>query len=75
MRHVVGAGHPLEMSAYWLSRFGSEGVLKIQRKRINELINGSVYRTAPATPGLLNICASKSLDLVKTPPPYRNRLP
>ena len=40
-------------------RFGSEGVLKIWRKRLtilNQLMSdGGVCRTAPATPGLFNI--------------------
>ena len=48
------------MSAPYLLRFGSEGVLKIFPQRITQLINllmndEGVCRTAPATPGLLNI--------------------
>ena len=38
---------------FWLIRFGSEGVLKIVRKRMNYLMR--VCRTAPATPGLLKV--------------------
>ena len=54
-----GGEHSLKMSAPYLLWFECNDVLKVWRKRITELINESinyegVYRTAPATPGLLN---------------------
>ena len=58
MCHMVGGEHSLKISAPHLLRFGIDSVLKILSKRItyqiNELMNDEgVYRTAPATPGLL----------------------
>ena len=56
----VGGGEPsLKISAPQLLRFPSEGLLKIISQRmtngVNELMNDKgVFRTAPATPGLLN---------------------
>ena len=56
---MVGGEHSLNISAPQLLWFGIDSVLKILNERItqsmNELMNHeSVYRTAPATPGLLN---------------------
>ena len=53
-----GGDPSLKISAPYLSRFGTEGVLKIFSQRMSDLIkrsmsNGGVCRTAPATPGLL----------------------
>ena len=51
--------HFLKISAPQLLRFGIDSVLKILNKRITQLMNHEgVYRTAPATPGLLIIWES-----------------
>ena len=57
---MVGGEHSLKISAPQLLRFGIDSVLKILNERmtfnesINEIINHkAVYRTAPATLGLL----------------------
>ena len=56
---MVGGEHSLKISASQLLPFGIYDVLKIWRKStlnelMNELMNDeAVYRTAPATPGLL----------------------
>ena len=55
---MVGGEHSLKISAFELLLFGIESVWKILNKRItnsvDELISYKiVYRTAPATPGLL----------------------
>ena len=55
---VWGGEHSLKISAPLLLRFVIYDIMKIWRKRmtdsLNELMNGkAVYRTAPATPGLL----------------------
>ena len=54
----MGYEHSLKISAPQLLRFGIDSVLKILNERMTQLINelmndGGVYRTAPATPGLL----------------------
>ena len=59
MWHVVGGEHCLKISAPQLLRFVIYDILKIWRKRLTHWLNESVndegvYRTAPATPGLLN---------------------
>ena len=59
MWHMVGGEHSLKSLASKLLPFGIYDVLKIWRKRLTQLMNESindeaVYRTAPATPGLLN---------------------
>ena len=56
----MGAVHSLNMLAPQLLQFGSGDVLKIWRKRLTHLMNElmsneGVCRTAPATPGLLDI--------------------
>ena len=62
MWHMVGDEHSLKVLAPQLLRFGIDSVLKILNERmtqimtywINESVNDEgVYRTAPATPGLL----------------------
>ena len=57
---MVGGKHSLKISAPQLLRFGIDRVLKNVNERITLLLNQSmndagVYRTAPATPGLLKI--------------------
>ena len=55
MRHMVGGEHSLKISAPQLLWFGIDSVLKIMNERITQSVNDEgVYRTAPATPGLLN---------------------
>ena len=57
----AGAGeHSLKISDPWLLLFVIYDIMKIWRKRLTDWINQwisdkAVYRTAPATPGLLNI--------------------
>ena len=56
---MEGGKHSLKISGPQLIRFGSEGILKIWRKRLTQLVDElmnhkGVCRTAPATPGLLN---------------------
>ena len=58
--HVWGGEHSLKISAPYLLLFVIYDIMKIWRKRLTELTNESindkaVYRTAPATPGLLKI--------------------
>ena len=58
MGHTVGGKQSLKISALQLRRFGIYDVLKIERKRMTDqptqsIIYEAVYRTAPATPGLL----------------------
>ena len=60
MWQMVGGEHSLHISAPQLLRFGIDSVLKILNERIslwmNKLINyEGVYRTAPATAGLLKV--------------------
>ena len=55
---MVGHEHFLQITAYELLRFGIYDVVKIWRKRLNQLINQLIIkkgycRIAPATPGLL----------------------
>ena len=53
---MVGGEHFLKISVLKLFRFGIDSVLKILNERMTEQMNyKGVYRTAPATPGLLNI--------------------
>ena len=54
---MVGGEHSLKISAPQLLRFGLASVSKILNERmVNHLINHEgVYRTAPATPGLLTM--------------------
>ena len=83
---MVGVEHYLKISASQLLRFGMDSVWKILIYRItqlmnelmNELINHEgVYRTAPATPGLLKtVGLSKTVhfsDLKKRDPNVKNR--
>ena len=65
-------GEPsLKISAPQLLRFGCEGVLKIWRKRMTQLMNGLISdksdsKIAPATPGQLNtskLTPSRLLDV------------
>ena len=56
--HVWGGQHSLKISAPQLSPFVFYDIMKIWRKRMSDLTNEwmndeAVYRTAPATPGLL----------------------
>ena len=52
---MVGGKHSFKISASQLLPFGIYDVVKIGRKRASESLNDeAVYRTAPATPGLLN---------------------
>ena len=58
--HLVWGEHSLKISVLKLKLFGIYDVVNIWRKRIGDLINEfvnhkAVYRTAPATRGLLNI--------------------
>ena len=58
MWHLVGGEHSLKISAPQILRFGIDSFLNILNERITQLINEwinyeGVYRTAPATPGLL----------------------
>ena len=57
---MVGGEHSLKISAPQLLWFGIDSALKIFPQTMSELMNESinreaVYRTAPATPGLLKI--------------------
>ena len=57
---MVGGEHSLKMSAPQLLWFGIDSTLNIFPQTMSELINqlinyGGDCRTAPATPGLLNI--------------------
>ena len=54
---MVGGEHSLKISAPQLLWFGIRSALKIfPQSTLNESINyEGVYRTAPATPGLLKI--------------------
>ena len=66
---MVGGEHSLKISAPQLLKFGIDSVLKILNERIthsmNQLIrNGGDCRTAPATPGLLNIKKIAPLEQV-----------
>ena len=58
--HMEGGENYLKNSGPQLIRFGSEGILKIWRKRMSyidiQLMNDKgVCGTDPATPGLLNM--------------------
>ena len=58
--HTGGGEHCLKISGPYLLRFAIYDILKIWRKRIAQLIDyKGVYRTAPATPGLLTIIGFK----------------
>ena len=51
---MVGVEHSLKISAPQLLRFGIDSVLKILNERMTYSVNDEgVYRSAPATPGLL----------------------
>ena len=53
---MVGFEHSLKISAPQFLRFGIDSVLKILNERITESVsNKGDCRTAPVTPGLLNI--------------------
>ena len=53
---AVGGEHSLKISAPQFWRFGIDSFLKILNERMTEIMNDkAVYRTASATPGLLNI--------------------
>ena len=57
MWHVLGGEHSLKISAPCLLRFVIYDNMKIWRKRLTDLMSDkAVYRTAPATPGLLKNC-------------------
>ena len=61
--HMVGGEHSLKISAPQLLLFGIDNVLKILNERITEWMNfKAVYRTAPATPGLLSLKISKHFN-------------
>ena len=55
----MGGEHSLKISAPQLLRFGIDSALNIFPQTIAQLLtylnDKAVYRTAPATPGLLNI--------------------
>ena len=60
MWHMERSEYSLKISGPLLIRFGIEGVLKIWRKRLSQLMSHlisdkGVCRTTPATQGLLNI--------------------
>ena len=57
MWHMVGGEHSLKISAPQLLWFGIDSALNIFPQTISQLVSylpyEAVYRTAPATPGLL----------------------
>ena len=63
-----------QVSDPYLIWFGSEGVLKIWRKRMSYwmnqwIIDKGFFRTAPATPGLLNISYQDNIWVSRGRPP------
>ena len=60
---MVGGEHSLKISAPQLLRFGIDIVLKIMNEgMISSMSDGGDCRTAPATPGLLNIAGDLSSE-------------
>ena len=58
---MVGGEHSLKISTPQLSKFGIVSVLEILNKRITLINHKGLYRTAPATPGLLISLKQKML--------------
>ena len=55
MRHIVWDEQLIKISPLKLFWFGIDSVLNIFPQTMTHLIDEAVYRTAPATPGLLII--------------------
>ena len=61
--YILWDEHSLKFSAPWLFCFGMDSVLNIFPQTMTWLLSHkAVYRTAPASPGLLNIMVPKCWD-------------